>query len=261
MSIFEFRVFYGVMNITPVNSQISYTGRCRQIRDAQWVIHALTSNYPHFSASRIKPKMNDIYERVRTAGIPYSDIVNKRVPPDTLNGKLLKLCSWYGNFVQKCSNIRLFQQISGISDKNKFYSLINQLEKTKFGNCGEDAFLSAVILKMNKVKNVCVAKLRADDSPIDHIVCIFNADGTKFDGKIKKSTIIVDSWLGKADFAHNLFVTYKNRCGKFFPEVKKNSHIGIENFREVLLNNEDILWLNLDFGNLRFPESSHEFMK
>ena len=254
-------VFYGVMNITATNNQISYTGRCSQIRDAQWVIHALKSNYPHFSSSRIKPKMSDIYERVRTAGIPYSDIVNKRVPPDTLNGKLLRLCSWHRNFVQKCSRIRQNNQVSGVCDRRIFYNIIKQLEKSGFGNCGEDSFVSAVILKMNKVKNVFVAKLKADENLVDHSICIFNADGTKFDGKFKKSTIIVDSWLGQADFAHNLFVTYKNRCSKFFPEIKRDSNIGIDKLREIILSNEDILLLNLDFDKLIFPEISHSFMK
>ena len=249
------------MNNVEVNSQISYTAKSRQVKDAQWVIHALTSQYPHFSSSRIKPKMAEIYSRVEADNRRDSVTISKQIPSESLKEKLLRLCSWHEDFKQKCLNIRQNNQLLNISDLKKFYNLIKQLEKTKFGNCSEDAFISAVILKMNNVKNVYIANLKADNTPVDHTVCIFNTDGSKFDGKFKKCTMIIDSWLGQADFAHNLFITYKNYCEKFFPQIKHNSNIGIEKFREVILTNGDILWLNLDFENLRFPEISHEFMK
>ena len=55
----------------------SYTAKSRQVKDAQWVIHTLTSQYPRFSSSRIKHKMADIYNQVQTSDMSSSDIVNK----------------------------------------------------------------------------------------------------------------------------------------------------------------------------------------
>lgn len=66
--------------------------------------------------------MADIYNQVQTSDMSSSDIVNKQAAKDSLNEKLLRLCSWHKKFVQKCANIRRNNQILGISDRRKFYN-------------------------------------------------------------------------------------------------------------------------------------------
>ena len=40
---------------------------------------------------------------------------------------------------------------------------------------------------------------------LNHVVCIFNKDGSQFNGTVNNSTIIIDNWAGKTDFAKNMY--------------------------------------------------------
>ena len=64
-------------------------------------------------------------------------------------------------------------------------------------------------MKLNNIHNAtCATLFKKKNSfceEIDHAVCIFNRDGSLYNGKISKNTIIVDPWIGKVGFAQTVF--------------------------------------------------------
>jgi hypothetical protein len=130
------------------------------------------------------------------------------------------------------------------------YELIDctfsQVKEAKMGNCGEDAVLSAAILKMNGKTNACVADLSADCQMLDHCVCVFNRDGKPFSGRINKDTIIVDSWLGVTDFAQNMFLKYKNIFNEKIG-LRENNKLRLDNVRQLQITDEQLECLRKDY--------------
>lgn len=102
--------------------------------------------------------------------------------------------------------------------KYYFLDLFNYIKKHHAFNCHESGLLSALMLKLNGVQNVYTASILKGFAKIDHVVCFFNRDGSKYDGKIKNNqTIIVDPWTGICDFASNAFREY---AGFWFEHLK-----------------------------------------
>lgn len=123
--------------------------------------------------------------------------------------------------------------------------------------------LAQSILKLNGVENAYVAGLRVDDAPIDHCVCVFNKDGSVFDGTVNKNTIIIDPWFGGgADFAANMFVKYKNMAAKFFTSIHNDSKITFRDIHDFYISGTERLLLQLKHNNFVYhsKDYSREFM-
>lgn len=240
----------------------SFTARAPQVRDAQWVCRKVRS-FPHISTTRISAKMWDLkeqnwnlYDRF-TSTKPFEHFF----PKNEHEFKITKLFAWQKRIIKRITYAREDWRVGAKDDYRKVSNIMGQLKYDKIGNCGEDAFLSAAITKINGVNNVCTAKMKIDNSPIDHIVCVFNADDSVFNGKIKKDTIIIDSWINQADFASNMFVKYKNLCQKFFFNLKPNSEIGFREITPIKLSGEEKLVLSLKYDKLRYPSVTRSFMQ
>lgn len=246
-----------------ISNNINFSGRCPQIRDAQWVCHIVNTAYPHVSTTRFSAPM---YRLKQENAELYNKFIDKN--PFHVSGpfnfrelKLIELFDWQKRIVDKLNRVRREWQYGCKSGSQLINNVIGQLKFGKIGNCGEDALLSEAILKINGVDNACTAALKIDNHNIDHSVCVFNKDGSKFDGKVTKNTIVIDPWFGTADFASNMFLKYKSFCKKYFFNMKDDSKIGFRDIKSLNISGEEFLLLSLEHDNLFFPGITREFMQ
>lgn len=240
------------MNIYSQNNNISYTGRCPQVKDAQWVCRTVRSAYPHIALTKTDPvikRYRDNFSSLQAAGIPNKGI-----------SAILRILKQQKTNIRKINAIRADRRKEKMNDVCRVNHIIEQFKNDKLGNCGEDAFLSAAILKINGVGNAYVAKLKTDKQNIDHAVCLFNRDGSPIEETTGKNTIIIDSWLDYADFIPNVFVKYKNICKRFLPGIYDDSKIGFRDVKPIDISGGEALILTLRHDKLRFPSLSRDFM-
>lgn len=248
-------------NINDINC--SFNGRCSQIKDAQWVCHAVNSIYPHVSTTKFSAYLYKL--KMQNPDV-YSRFLNKE-PFFIVDIKSLKelwlarMFDWQQKMVNKINKIRKEWLELSQNDYGCINNLIAQLKYEKMGNCGEDAMLAQAILKMNGIDNVYTAALKVKNTEIDHSVCVFNRDGSPLNGKVSKKTIIIDPWLGTADFASNMFLKYKNLCKNYFFRIKDNSKIQLCNIKGSNISGEELLLLSLKHDEFLFPSITKEFMQ
>lgn len=239
-------------NNTPYE-KVSFSARCPQIRDAQWVCHVTQTVLPHHSTSKFLPLYNRVCahsKRILGFEAPAKSIISiSAVLDDCMLSKqdlkklpfLKRIKKQLKFFLLPKEDKRKLKQLIAIrkdikalgiaryecmGEAPKIYQILRLLEEYKLGNCLEDASLAELILKMNGIKNaetVCLSDKRNLDICYDHAVCIFNKDGSPFEGNITKHTIIIDPWCGVADFAQNIKHYYNNMMQKYLelPPVKQ----------------------------------------
>lgn len=280
-----------------VNSQNNVTyfkGRCVEIRDCDWAVRALHKQFPHFSTSKFQPlfikfvkskkfvikntKQINTNENIlvdlvlRNYGlkklfkVPILKSLAQKIDNYLQKRKDIKKISNIKNLLNRVDDIRvkIYDFTKGIS----IYEMLYVMEHYHIGNCSEEATLMELILKMNGVKNACTASLKSCRDEVDHLVCVFNKDGSPFKGKVTNSTIIVDPWAGKADFAKNLLVYYRNVMAKSLnmlnsrnKNIDVNQKLGLKYFDKLALTELDIEALKRDYPNLVFHNEKRKFMQ
>ena len=224
-AIFYFSVFISCMNTIQTYSP-SFQKRCPQIRDAQRVCHIINGSYAHVSDTRIRPAL-----------------YNLMVKDNVSDGFKSKYLVRFKMFIEHMKEVRdTFQgSVKGLlPDKSRPMKIFQQLKLYHMGNCYENAIAAEAILKLNGVPNACCAVLKRGNTVIDHIVCVFNRDGSKFDGKIiNNHTIIVDPWLGKTDFANKMFKFYDNDCQIRLNLKDRSGKFGLGDIRETNISDYD----------------------
>ncbi len=220
--------------ITPISQNQytpTFTAKCPQIRDADWVCHVINRTFPHFSSSKQQVRIINLLKRNR------SEIKYEKTPIN-----LTEVYDILENFKPKDKKSKLAQQLKTIKETleryaikrfsaeslmgrgNKIFESLYLMEKFQFGNCSEMAMIAELILKMNGIHNACCASLNKglqrssylDWKDLDHLVCVFNRDGSLFTGKPTKDTIIIDPWANKAGFAKDMERFYRNEFSHFF---------------------------------------------
>ena len=247
------------------NSNISFNGRCPQIKDAQWVCHNINSNFPHISITRRIPAFKKIInDNPELSVVPKSLYSMSEILKTLVNMKESNFFKWSKlekyNKIQSLINysiksITSFAQARIFSNYmfngNKFLVAIDMITNSKLGNCGEESIFTDFILKLNGVKNACIVDLKNPSNNIRHSVCVFNRDGSKFEKVINNKTIVVDTWAGKVDFANNLIPFYKYQCKNYFgikPDEKlefvfyKQYDIPEKDLNEYIKNLPDIFF-------------------
>ena len=220
--------------ITPISqSQHSptFSARCPQVRDADWVCRVINHTFPHFSSSKQQVRIINLLKRNRST-IKYDttpktltdvyDILENFKPKDKTS-KLSMQLKKIKEILERYA-IKRFSAESEMGHGNKIFESLYLMEKFKFGNCSEMAMIAELILKMNGIQNACCASLNKglQRSPItewidlDHLICVFNKDGSVFDGKITPQTIFIDPWANKAGFAKDMERFYRNEFSHFF---------------------------------------------
>lgn len=268
-----------------------FTGRCVQIKDAQWVCHTVHTTLPHISTTKFKPAFTKLYfknfpEQKNTTfpqtiyqlkllmdnvNLLTKDEYSKLNPVEKLKFKLKRILSSKESkknlkILTKCKELILNMgkyrnqyENSKISQLKKTLTL---LEQYKIGNCQEDAILAELILKMNGMKNATYATLLNESTrkQIDHAVCIVNKDGSKFNGKITNKTIIIDPWAGKTDFAKNMIPFYKNTMNEYF-DINSNTAITFLPVETVYLTDDAINTLRKKYNSFIYKNKTRKFMQ
>lgn len=232
------------MNSIPSTSSYSFSGRCVQIRDAQWVCHSISSNLPHISTTKMR--------------VMYDDVDQQILKKDPASIK--RMTVWRYNIINKLNDARENYQARWHESYNIFRKTVEQLQKAKLGNCAEDANVAAVILKMNGVKNACCAGVRSGYRQIDHEVCVFNTDNSEFKGTITGKTVIIDPWLGIADFASNVFLKYKNMYRKHL-NISDKEPLRLGDIEQFELTSQDIADLRKEFPQFIFKSKTRSYMQ
>ncbi len=259
-------------------SNISFASRCPQIRDAQWVCRTITSQFPHTSSSKFLPQYKSLLEEfssnlnIKTSDSPktladvynfinklqnfieHLNIFSKDLLPKKYRDATLTLEKIKTN-IDALHNARF--NVNKSSDLTKCLTLVKDY---KVGNCYEDAKIAEFILRLNGIKNACTALMMQSGKSLDHAVCVFNRDGSVFSGDIKNSTIIIDPWAGKADFAKNMFVDYKNNFNRYFDiNAKKDIDLYIDDY--ILLDDIQLNLFKETYPKLIFKNSKRKFMQ
>ena len=183
---------------------ITFQGRQDIIKSADIIERRAHSVYPHTSLSKLRKRCIDVY-----------NIAEHSSKPAPL-------------FFQKIL-IRTNQLRSALRQSDSFFSdLIYGMQDKKVGNCFEEASLAQLIGKVNGQKNIYVGDILVEKENIEGKRKIDHAVAFITDKKIEigksysfknKDAIIIDPWLGIADFAENYFTKLKNNFCKFFKEL------------------------------------------
>lgn len=253
------------MKIRQYNSNYnpSYTARCPEIRDLQWVNHKVNS-YEHISPMHIKKEIVDLAVRngILAEGENIHSMRNIR-PTTPKKEKFIGFYKLYKRLIEKITSIRHEWQTEPMDELKVADKVMHQFKEDKYVNCGEQAFLAGCIAKINLAKNVCTVSLAKDGKKLNHVVCIINRDGSKFDGTIKPSeTIIIDPWYQKTEFAVNLIKEYKTTL-KNFLMLEDEDKIGFlkESIQPINLSHMDIYILRIKYPELKFPYRGRDFMQ
>lgn len=219
---------------------VNFTGRCPAIRMGQWASHVVNSYLPHESVTRYQPLINHI-EIVKKYENPCEhnfqlypkkvlDIINKR---RKLNDRIFEAREEYVSIPQ---------------DGSYYHAVapINQLLVERIGNCHENARAAETILRANGVKNPAVAHLYIGNYNADHVVCVFNRDGSKVKNVENNNTVIVDPWVGVVDLAHNAFVKYKTLLDKYVAKGLEGN-LTLKNITEHAMTTNDLKKFNERF--------------
>jgi len=113
----------------------------------------------------------------------------------------------------------------------KILAFVKPVKKYKLGNCGEAAQLSAIVAKVNGLKNCYIASLKTKGGKdLDHSVLYVNG----------KKPYIIDAWLGFADYVPNAFQRYKNEFNHHFDilEGEKLKFIELKSDYTEVLNSD-----------------------
>ena len=240
--------------------QPSFSSRCPEIRDAQWVCQKVKS-FPHISSTKITIPVTDLAYKHPTlydkfTKFPYANLF--KIPEEH---KIVRIFEWQTRLVEKINRAREEWRVHRNGDFKTVGAILGQFKYNKLGNCGEDAFLSAAILRLNRIENAYTASLKIDKLSQDHAVCVFNRSGKPYSGKIDRDTIIIDPWIGVADFATNVFQKYKDSFSKYFVGLNQNSKISFDKIRRINISGEEEFLLTLKRPELLYPESNRCFMQ
>lgn len=171
--------------------------------------------------------------------------------------KNFDLLNYSKNLINKIAEARtISEQKFGLKTVS---SITYQLNRFKIGNCYEDAKMAELILTMNGISNACTARLSTPSSKfIDHVICLLNKDGTHFDGNINKSTIIIDNWASKVDYAQNMNSYYKSMFNNYF-DIAPDEEIKYIKFDEFKLSSRKIKKLKKKYPQFLF-KGENKFM-
>ena len=256
------------------NKPITFTSRCSQVRDADWVCHKINQRFPHFSSTKMQPFIENFLKR-------NSEVLNYAKPAQNLSeiyfflddiifpeghqkvqDTVFAIKRMIRNFGEK--RLQIDELIGTGEFKDNVYKTILMLQN-KHANCTENAIMAELILKMNGIKNACCAilnKCSQNKKPesLDHMICVTNIDGSKFNGKITPKTIIVDPWLNRADFANRMELFFRNDCKNFF-ELNINESFNYVVREMVDISDDEIDDIKKILPELVFKTKNHKFMQ
>lgn len=199
------------MNIANISSNTTFSARSFKLRDAEKICRLVNAQFPAVSATK------------------YAEFNSAQNNPKMLN-------------VIKSINSRLEQNVRAPFDKScdknsplqAIIDLINLVKKSKLANCAEFAKLCAAICNINDIKVVQPRLTLVNKDKkltgvwLDHAIIMYKPSKHILLKRMcdMKDTIIIDPWLGIADFAPKIEQKFKSEYSKFF-KIPENCDIAL----------------------------------
>lgn len=222
---------------------VNFTGRCPEIKQGQWVSHAVNAYLPHRSVTRYQPLVDSTLERTKLDSQYQSsfELYPKRV---------LAILDRRRKLHNEMFDAREYF-VSTPEDGTYYHAVapIEQLLETKLGNCHENARAAETILRANGVKYPAVCHLYIGGFNADHVVCAFNRDGSQVKAIKNNKTIIVDPWVGIVDFANNAIMKYKTMLDSYVAKGKTGKAT-LQRIEEHPMTQKDIMQFKERFPQL-----------
>lgn len=186
---------------------ISFEGRNHILKQPDLIARKAHSVYPHFSTTKIQCTCHNDYSKV--------NIVDKAI-----KNLVITLNSMRNERICATSELPL---------------IIEGLKKQKVGNCHEEARLAEVIGRINGQKNIYSGRIffgspDSKEKPLDHVIAFITTKKVEPKSMLSlknKEGIIIDPWLGIADFAGTYFGKLKTIFKPMFERLpNKTSEIG-----------------------------------
>ncbi len=232
------------------------------LRLGKLVCQKINQNLPHISTTRLNRLVDNVSlknpkilnEYYQLGSYDYSAALRAlQARSSSKDSKVLGILSWFNkSALPNMNSAREAYSFPGLTNLERLEFNIRQLTNRRLGNCQENAVAATTILKMNGVKNACVASLKHDDAYIDHVVSVFNKDGSLFDGNIiNNKTIIIDSWLGIVDYANNYFAKYRPLLSEFM-YIPKDGKLSLHRVNHLNIDESEVFLAREKFANLVF---------
>jgi len=264
------------MQVNKLNStyeqNLTFNARCPQIRDADWVCRVINQTLPHSSTSKHQTRIIKFLKSHRDV-LKYEWTPRNLAQICEILKKKYRGCN--NMLQQKMNNIKKFIENFGKKRleaqdimPNKVFESLYLMEVFKVGNCSENAVLAELVLKMNNIRNACCATMFkavpgdscCDWSDLDHAVCVFNKDGSLFNGKKTKHTIVIDPWVGKAGFMDDMERFYRNELSGYF-NIEPHELFKYERVETVYVSDFAMEKLKEKYTPFIFKNKTRSFMK
>ena len=217
------------MNVGGIFNVLSKNMARKILRDADKACRIIAEEFPGVSSSRIQT-----FERVNTNQI-FANYCNNKL----LQNRAIRDDAW-----------KLYNNDDTLDFYRRF---VENMKKYKNINCADYTKLTQLMLKSNNIEavnaNIMTQRLRG----LDHSVLLVNTPknglGIYYKNSDLKNIIVIDPWLGFADFANNAVVRYNSEFAKF---------LGLENKYEKLFfdtyANPEISSKTVEFIQKAFPK-------
>ncbi len=212
-------------------------GSNKIIRDADKVCRIIAKEFPAISGTRVET-MKFANENDR-----FINYYKKK----QFQNKVIRDDAW-----------KLFTPAEPLYFYQRF---IKNMKNYKNINCADYTKLAELILAANGIKTVKARILTQNLKQLDHAVLVANPPGSNFlvyKNKDLKNMIIIDPWLGFADYAHNAIIKYNSEYAKFL--ALGNKYVKLLFTSE---QNPKITQSTIDYLKCNFPQfiQKKDFMK
>lgn len=217
------------MNVNPIsNPYMNFTGSHKLIKDADKLCRFISKEFPAISPTRLLSfqSLNKDRKFVNYFGLKV------------LQNRWARDDAW-----------DLFKPDETLDFYRRF---VENMKKYKNINCDDYTKLAQVILKVNNVDSVKAILLRSDLKKLDHAVLLVNAPKSNFSifykNKDLKNIIVIDPWLGFADYANNAVVRYNSEFSSFL-ELDKYVPIHFD-----VNSNPEVSQKTIDYMKKTYPQ-------
>ncbi len=239
-----------MLDIKSKNPNIQFTGRNKEIRKAQQILHKIKSDFPASS-----PFIADLLAQKRAIRLEHSDIyislsdmMERYYNTENIGAKLTN---------NNVASLRRLQSHYICDDYKYCDSLVWGIKKLRAMNCKENAELAFLIAKMNGYKNVhCInlAKKLPNSTfkDLDHTILLLNQELPSNTKKLDKfynqkvdeysafipsrKSVVIDPLFGIVDYWENAIQYYKT----IFPKMSEVENLCAGARDEIIKTSKDI---------------------
>ena len=204
------------MQIKNVNTP-SFHSRSASIREADTICRMVKTHFPSISPSKVQSRAKILNDK---KFVEYGEFLMNE-----LREKVRKPFQYYAT---KATTFF-------------FEPFAKNIKENRMANCGELARLASLICAVNGIHSQVVNVLNINKSggimgQCDHAVLAIPPKGERVkcaEFSKLKGTIIIDPWLGEADYAENMQVKYRNMYYKTLG-TPENGYHAIDNITGAL---------------------------